>query len=409
MSDRAVNSGQSANLLAAALGFLFLAAAAVFSYQSAMVNTVRGPSANYLLASLKANGGGNREALVIPPADALRVALKAQPLNPAIVNAAVFAQIALKPGSRPQPAKIALLEKLGWRNTPALQNRIFDAVERKDIGKIVAIADALLRRDDVIDQGQALMRLMELSPSTRSQLADALQTRPNWRLAYFQSPQKPKGSQAVGARAKLAKSLEQRGSELDRAELLPTLGLLTDNGYSREAYDLWLHYRNLKPALVNDPRFQWAYEMRNDINVGMPFEWQLLTGPGFWTELVKEGGQAGLSINWNRNGVPYFLAQRLYLGQQSAGLSLQVDGVDLPDTLADDVSFVLICPNGVVFFDQVIRKGKSRYLLGTRDQPGCVDPKLAIAGRPLRVTRRSGVEEDFSVTLTGLTLRASGS
>lgn len=407
MSDHSLNAGRSANFLAAVLAVGMLLAAAVFLYQSSQVATVRASSHQYLLASLKAADGGAREPFGIPDSQVLAVALKTQPLNPAIVNAAMFADVARQPGSAPAKAQLELLERLGWRNTPALQNRIVTAVETQDLRKIVAIADALLRREDLVEQGQALMRLMEQSAPTRRQLADALAVNPNWRLAYFESPNKPQGPAAVGDRAKLAKMLAERGSPLTRPELAANLGLLADNGYAREAYELWRGYRGKKPMLVNDPDFVWAYRMRNDVNVGMPFEWELLTGSGFWTELVLEGEKAGVSINWNRRGVPVFLTQRLFLGSNRSPLVLQVDGVDLPGTLADDFSFALVCPDRTVPFDQLVRKSKTRYLLASREAATCADPKLSVAGRPFKVTSTSAAlgADNLSVVLTGMSLR----
>ena len=413
MSDRRAKAGLNQNLSAAALAALFVVMAVVFVYQTNAFNTVRGPSSNYLLASLKGREGGAREALTIPSPDTLAVALKSQPLNPVSVNAALFAEVARKPGSAPSRDKIELLDQLGWRSTTALQNRIFDAVERQDLDQIVAIADALLRREELVDQGRSLMNLMELAPSTRNQLADALALKPSWRVPYFQNPSQPKGRQAVGARAVLAKALGERGTPMTRAELYSTLGLLADNGYSQQAYDLWLTYRNQKPALLNDPKLRWAYQMRNDVHAGIPFEWRLLTGSGFWSELVDDNGTIGLTINWDRKGVPYFAAQRTFLGDNPGKLVLQVDGVNMPATLPDDLSFVLNCPRGTVYFDQVLRKGKGRYLLGTRDPLTCSDPQFGIAGRPLRTDSNLGRSpvvggtEGLSVTLTGLTLRAS--
>lgn len=410
MSDRAGISGRAANLTAAALSLIFLLAAAVFGYQSHALEKIRSSSQHYLLASLRNADGTNRRALLIPDGEYLAVALKVQPLNPGVVNAALFAEAALKPGATAPKAKIDLLAKLGWRHTPALQNRIYFAVERQDVSQIVAIADALLRRENLIDQGQALMRLMERSPPTRLQLAKSLESDPSWRLSYFQAPFPSTDRQAVGDRAKLAKMLARRGSPLSRSELSPTLRLLVDNGYSRDAYDLWIDYRDKKPELLNDSNFRWAYNLRNDENVGIPFEWMLMTGSGFWTELVEDAGAISLSINWNRRGVPVFVTQRVYLGQNPGSLTLRIDGTDLPGTLADDLSFSLICKNSVVFFDQVLIKSKTHFVLGTRDAEKCTDPQFRIAGRPYQFTSgsvSSGIE-DLSIAIAGISLRPFG-
>lgn len=407
MSEKSLSGRRYATLLAIVLSVGMTLASAIFIYGSSQVSAIRASSPQHLLASLKTPGTGPGDGSAIPDEEVLKVALKAQPLNPAIVNAALFAEAARNPGSALPKAKLELIARLGWRSTPALQNRIYAAGASKDLRKIVDIADALLRREDLVEQGQALMRLMELSSPTRRQLADALSVNPNWRLAYFQSPNKPQGQVAVGYRARLAAMLAERGSPLTRSELAANLGLLVDNSHARAAYALWRDYRGQQPMLVNDPNFEWAYRMRDDDNVGMPFEWELLTGAGFWTELILQGQQAGVSINWNRRGVPLFLRQRLFLDSNRSPLVIQVDGIDLPGTLADDFSFALVCPRQIELFDRLVLKTKTRYRLASRAAPTCADPTLTVAGRPYKVTSTTAAlgADNYTVVLTGISMK----
>lgn len=413
MSEHGMRAGLSANLSAAALAIVFALTAAVYVDQANAFNTLRGASSSYLLASLKGRESGTRETLSIPSNNVLQVALQTQPLNPVSVNAALFAETARNPDKSPSGAKVAMLDRLGWRNTTALQNRIFYAVANNDLDQIVRIADALLRREELIREGHALMNLMELSPPTRSQLVDTLAREPSWRAGYFQSPLQPKGSLAIQARAALAEGLYQRSKPLSRGELYPTLGLLINNGYTREGYDLWLKYRGItKPLLINDTNFWWSYQNRNDVHSELPFEWQLLTGAGFWTEFVDNDGKVSLTINWGRKGVPVFVQQQLYLGATQNGLRLRVDGTDLPSGLLDSISFVLTCPQGQVYFDKVIRKTQSRFDLASDDAIACGDPLFKITGRPMRRGASGpapiiGVSESLSVTFTGITLQSS--
>lgn len=407
MSENRLSAKRSTDLLTAVLAFSMLLISGVYLYQSAQISILKASSHQYLLASLKAADGSSRETVGLPDPNVLTTALKAQPLNPVIVNAAMFAKEARKSRSDLGDTQIELLERLGWRSTPALQNRIVVAVEKQDLGKIVAIGDALLRREELMDQTQALMRLLEQSGSTRRQLAGTLAFNPYWRQSYFESANKLQGSAAVANRAQLAMMLAKLGSPLTRPELAANLGVLIDNGYGREAYQLWRAYRKVQAMLINDPGFSWAYRMRNDVNVGMPFEWQLLSGSGFWTELVRENGKTAVSINWNRRGVPAFLTQRLFLGSQRPGLVMQINGTELPATFSNDFSLALVCPGRSINFDQLLHQSKTRYEFTSRDQLSCVDPMFVLAGRPLKVTSTNAslADDGISVQLASISLR----
>lgn len=411
MSDRTQSTSLGQNLLSIAITVVFLVMSSTYVLQQNTLRNVLAPSSNFLLAGLHDKDGAARQAQSVPSPEAMSVALKAQPLNPAIVNAALFAEAAYKPNQKISPGKMVLLGRLGWRSTVALQNRIFYAVERKDLDQIVAITDAMLRREELMDQGFALMNLLELAPSTRNQLADTLAQNPTWRLGYFQTAAQPKGTQAIAARSALVKALSDRDAPMNRTELHATALLLVKNGFAQDAYKYWLEYRNTRPALVNDPRFRWAYDMRNESIIGMPFEWELLAGVGFWTELTKTENKIAVNINWSRKGVPVLLAQQLYLGSQRDRLVLDVAGVDLPVSMLDDISFTLVCPQSQVIFDQIVRRDASRYVLRSADALTCSDPQLRVSGRPARIRKNAGSTggidqfQDISLMLTEISLK----
>ncbi len=411
MIDRPARQRLSQNLTAVTLGGLLAIMAGLYVYQASAFNTVRNASSNYLLASLKGREGTAREPLTLPPADSLAVALKSQPLSPVAVNAAIFAEAAHGAGAQPSARNMELLGDLGWRNTTALQNRIVYAVERQDVDQIVSIADALLRREELVREGHALMQLAEQAPPTRDQLAATLARNPSWRLEYFHSAVPLKGQQAIAARARLAKSLDERGAPLMRSELFATLPLLVDNGFAREAYDIWMRYRNQRrPALINDPQLRWAYQMRNDTLVGMPFEWQLPTGSGFWSEIVPDGANVALNISWDRQGVPVFLSQQLYIKPRTERLTLLVRGKNIPVNVMDNLAFTMVCSQAVVSFDKIVDTSATSLLLAASDPLGCQAPEFRVAGRPARFgsptgpARSMGSDEAFSVTFTGLTI-----
>jgi len=409
MTERQAREGASENFLTAVLVTIFVIAVVLFARQASAFDTLRSRSGTYLLSGLKDSAGRVRSGSIATPAPELLVsALKSQPLNPVSVNAAVFSEIARTPDGKASNDRMELLGKLGWRNTTALQNRIFHAVERKDVDQIVVLADALMRREVLIAQNRSLMNLMELTPATRKKVANALVVLPSWRTAYFQSFGALTTSSQARARGLLASDLAVRQSPLNRTELMPTLQLMVSKDLIAPAYTLWRDYRGLKrDSLINDPRFAWAYLTRNDDLSEMPFEWQFLTGSGFWTELVYDRDKIGVVIRWDRKGIPDFLSQQTYAPGPDRSYILEIEGRDLPVALNEVLAFSWRCKGSTVRFDKLIRNQRDKLVLKGDSNLACTNPVFAVSGRPRRFDSASTAEpgipqgEELTVTLTG--------
>ncbi len=413
VADPAIRNASSASWLRiAAFAVLFVLAAMLFVQQKNAIAAVRAKAPSMLLLKVAQANAGKGALPPVPLAADLATALRAQPLDPGMVNAMMVSRVIAQKRSAPAPATMTLLARLGWRNTTVLQNRVQFAQTTMDLPKIVDLGDALMRREDLVDQARVLMNLMELTPETRARLADTLARSPSWRQTYFLQNGGLTTPQQAEARGLLAGLLAQRKAPLNRAELLPTAKLMVSKGQTRGAYGLWQDYRAMRSdAAINDPGFAYAFAMRNDALADMPFEWQPLTGNGFWGEVIAEGAGHAFTLNWNRSLVPVLLQQQLWLPGGAGGRTLSIKGTSLPATLLDDVSFELRCAKGgAMRFDQLITRTRGSLLLRSGENIPCDDPLFVVAGRPRNYNNASaqseamGMGEGFSATFTAINL-----
>lgn len=361
---------------------LFSAIAIWFVGMEYSVAVLQRGAGEYQFARLTSQA--DRKEITTPDPDVLARSLIVQPLSPVVVNAAIF-KLAHDAGSTALAVeKAALLKKLGWRHTVALQNRVYAAVRGRNILEIADIGDALLRRNVIVDEATALMNLMEEAPFTRKIVVAKLAKYPDWRVSYLERVYKMRDPRMIAARARLAEDLYKVKAGLDRAEIYPTVKIMVASGQTRAAYSLWRKYRRVEASQLNDPGFEWAWEMRSDQFADMPFEWRLANNAGYWAEVTRENninsGKPALRLNWDLNGAPELLSQQLALTSRSN--RLVITGRQLSSVILDRLRFSLNCPDGSQVFHEKVSFSDRRIVLGTSDPFRCNTPVFVVLGIP---------------------------
>ena len=321
----------------------------------------------------------------------LHLALRAEPFNAKVVNAAVVRRAYEAKSLTFMRHSFGSLTKLGWRDTVSLQNRIFLASKFGDVKSIADAADALMRRNVLKAEAMALMNVIELSPSGRRVVEAKLAGRPIWLGYYMAGVYSFQTEPQFSARLATVNGLLDRRLDFSLDEISPLIDCLTKKGDLPNAYAIWLRFRRARPALLNDPTFELAYASQRHNAPILPFEWKTFSGVGFSTSFIDVDGGLALEINWDKKGVPTFVSQQLVIQDRSGPLTLTVAG--RPDELRDMSSllFRLQCPGQTVAFDRVERgleksgSENSMELVATAGIP-CRHPVVEIIGRPINAS-----------------------
>ncbi|HEX8420880.1 MAG TPA: hypothetical protein VF638_12810 [Sphingomonas sp.] len=397
----------AAGLVAAA----FLLAMVVLVVGSLRVAEVRRGAVGYLIAALSIGGGAAPPPTPPPPASAQAIArgLLVDPLDPMLVNAGVYADAVRAPSHAPPAAKLAALAHLGWRYTPAVQNRIYAAALAGDLAGTAGLAEALLRRRTIIDQATAFMNLIEGDATARPLLAAKLVGDPRWRTDYLQAVDQLRTPAQIRARGELALQLQAAGSRLRRDELGPITSKLAAAGMTDIAYWIWRNDTRAPETPLNDPDFARLYALRETDVLAMPFEWILRSDDGAWTE-VRRAGSALVDIHWDGRGAPVFLQQQTFL--TPGPYRLRIAGPDARAGLLAKLAFEAHCGNALpVRFDRPIRVGAGAMLVASQRPIACRDPIVFVVGiapenRPSGFSGLVEGDEGVTVTLAGLRLVA---
>lgn len=391
----------SLSLLLAALGYC----AATFLNGNAAVASVKAEAVDTLLAPLieeKAPGTATLDQAT------LRSAIVAEPLNPAVINGAVYlAAQGSGEAMLPKP-ELEVLGKLGWRSTPALQNLIYAAAKQQKLGQIADIADALLRRQDIVPQATALMNLMELAPQIQATVIEKLAANPEWRVGYLANVNGLASRQQIDARYDVIQGLDKKGQKLTRQELQPNLLQMTKLGAYDQAYAAWRQNLRMPALPLNDPDFRQALLLREDGSELIPFEWFLVPASGAWSEIEPDGKGGAVTVHWDGKGVPDFMRQRVVLDRDR--YQLVVNGRQLDQRAMSRISFTLRCPAQTVYFRPVTERLNGRDLtLVMDDDVPCKSPYFYVSGRPPSSLSSDlepfGMARDIEFVLTRLDLR----
>jgi hypothetical protein len=301
-------------------------------------------------------------------------AVAARPLDPRTLNVAMVQAVG-GAGEKVLGRWIATLARLGWRDTPALQNRMYFAAINSDLGKVVDISDALMRRRQVQDQTIPIMALFEIDPTLRPGFVRRLASTPQWRSSYLYATGHLRGRAQLDARYAVLEGLRRRGVALGRSELVSNINALVAGGLPERGFALW---NSVQPGVsrpLNDPNFKRASVGDQTNNDTVPFEWEMTSGNGFDVGAYADAGHSALAIRWDGRGVPVFARQRTSALPGRYIIDVAVAPEDANDLSAFGIQ--LICEEtGYVFRQQ--RGRTSRFVM--EQAAPCAYPILEISG-----------------------------
>lgn len=392
-------------IVALLFGLAFAVALWIFAVGSVRDAKIRQGASSYLVATLATSGADTPAPA--PDGGAITRALLLHPLDPVLVNAGVYRDTALSPSHTLPSAKLTALDRLGWRYTPAVQNRIYATALSGDLNRTEELAEALLRRQTIVDQATAVMNLIETDPGARPLLVTKLAGNPRWRADYLQAIEPLRTPAQVRARGELALDLQRAGSPLRRDELGPITSSLVAANMTELAYRVWRANTRAPAIPLNDPGFRRLYAQRGTDVTTMPFEWILRSDDGAWTE-VRQDGRPLVDLHWDGRGAPVFLQQQTFL--TPGPYRLRIDGPAIRPDLLKEVSFEAHCGGALpVRFNRLVRTGGGTLLLATDRPIACTDPIIFVQGiapenRPFGLAKLAQSDEGITVTLAGLSL-----
>ena len=303
---------------------------------------------------------------------AIRNAVAASPLEQRTINVAMARETRAQGNGRLN-AWLALIARLGWRDTQSSQNLLYAAAMAQDLPRIVDVSDALLRRQRLTDQIFPMLTLMESDPRLQAMLAARLAGRPSWRGFYFSSTGSLRTREQLVSRFALIRQLQNAGVRLDLGEVVPSIIALDRGNLPAYGFDLWSRIQPGVTRPLDDTDFSAASRSYDSNYDPVPYQWRMMSGEGFSADATRDGGRARLSIDWDGRGVPVFAQQRTSAMPGRFALTVDVPREDAGDLSA--LAFRLTCPGGAVPFQPA---GAGRYV--TPDAVPCAYPVLEIAG-----------------------------
>lgn len=363
----------SAGLAMSALGYLTSALAIQFS-ESVSSNYLPIPTTISNVNSIKQQG---RE--IQPDPFLMRIALASQPLNPKLVNLAVVdGARQLPPSEVVRHAEI--LNRLGWRETVVVQNRLALALEQQNATKVLDQLDALMRRNRLFNETSLVFNNIELDEDGRILLATRLMADPPWRINYLINVQNLRTPSRLRARGLLLTEMQGRGDRLRRPEIAPLMEPMVGADLAQQAAMLWReHTRADVNQPVLDPQFNNIGSNGPSDDWPVPFEWRTLPGPGYSVTPLVEDGEGKIRIDWNGRGAPVFLFQRLASVPENVTASLTIDGKK--SVAAERLEVSLSCPRARHVMHARSGGSGSVLRLSLREPLSCRAPLLVIAGK----------------------------
>lgn len=323
-------------------------------------------------------------------------AIAAEPLDGGIVNVAMVREVRQHGNSR-TASWLAIVARLGWRDTPSLQNRLYAAANAGDMGRILDISDAFMRRQKMMDQMISVLSIVEADPTLQDALVARLAANPPWRAAYLSVVAHLKERSQLVGRFELLQQLQHRNARLGKDEVVPSILVLDRADLPQYGFALWQRIQPGVARPLDDSGFDRAGRSDQAGHDPVPYEWQAMSGEGFSAEAVRDGAQTMLSIDWNGRGVPVFAQQRTSATPGLYALDVEVPPEEKADLPA--LVFRLVCGKATIAFAPVA--GDLTHLRTIEAVP-CSYPVLQIAG-----DIQSSVAA-HQVTINRLSLRPSG-
>jgi hypothetical protein len=314
----------------------------------------------------------------VPTSD-LAYAFSKNPLSQNLVTAGLaLMSTDLAPDKRAQ--WVAVIGKMGWRSTAAMQSLITEAVRTQNIKSITIVADALFRRRKLVDETVNLMLLLESEPSTWTGVYTRLKNQVPWRREYLQRADLIDQPAEIDGRIRTLRRLQSDGDRLTRLELAPSVGALVRAGKFQEAVEIWRNHSGDAPGIIHDTRFKIAAGAGSNTDVAFPFEWQFLSGTGFSAYPSEDGlNGATVAIQWDGRGLPVFMSQLTSAPPGSYQVSFKVDGD--AQKFATKVGVRFRCGNEVIRTRNAVRPNSQIVAAETITPITCEFPWVDIFGQ----------------------------
>ncbi|MES3154814.1 hypothetical protein [Sphingomonas faeni] len=338
---------------------------------SSAVNTVSAMRASALLTNKDPQTMRGIRGL---PQGTVDAAIAAKPVDQRIVNVAMIRDVQTAGASRIAPW-IDAVTRLGWRDTPALQNRLYVSATRANVADILDVSDALLRRRQLMDQIIPVLATVETDPSLRKDFVRRLSSKVNWGGLYLQSTGALKTPAQFQARYEVMMAMQQRGLRLDSGVLIPNVDALDRADLPALAFELWKSRRPGITSPLNDVSFVQAATNFQSGTDTVPYEWQMKSGQGYNASAYVEHGRGSLDIEWNGRGVPVFAEQRTSATPGRYALDVGTSAENVGDLSA--LNFTLVCAEDATPLVQDARNPKR---FATSGAVPCAYPVLRIAG-----------------------------
>lgn len=306
--------------------------------------------------------------------DTLRRAVSGRPLDARLVNIAMMKSIG-QGGDGMLARWIPVLSKLGWRDTAALQNRLYAAATNDDLGAVMNISDALMRRQQAQEQIIPVLSITEGDVMLRGELVRRLADNPGWRGRYLFATGHLRTPAQLEARYALLTALRRRGVALDRSSLVSNVNALVGGGLPEQGFALWAGSQQGISRPLNDTDFARASVNDASVESNVPFEWEITNGAGYSVGAYSEAGKSELDIQWDGRGVPVFVRQRTSANPGRYAINLDVDPESVRDLSA--LGLRLICNQ--TGYDLQQRPGLPTHFV-TLERIPCSYPILEIAG-----------------------------
>ena len=317
----------------------------------------------------------------VPPLASFQRALSYQPLNPRLLSGALYVRSHAAKRAEVFAQGEGVLEGLGWRDTVAIQNRLFAAVQKRDVLQALDLADSLLRRDQLTAEMTPLLNAMETMPEARAEIVRRLAKLPPWREAYLSNVSALKTAPLLEGRYRLLMDLQDGSTKLSMSELAPSVNQIANAGKIAEASQLWRRHvgKTKGSSILLDGNFARFGESDFGERVGVPFEWYTSTGAGFSVTPIEGANGTDVEIRWDGRRAPLFLNQIVNARPGSYRLIVRV--AESPSTAQQTLEFSADCVKGgrnVFKFVRTIDRQRLEYV---SDGPiACPDFRFSVRG-----------------------------
>ena len=269
---------------------------------------------------------------------------------------------------------------LGWRSGAAQINLMGQGALAADMRAVLDRTDALMRRQYKMEQVGNLLYLVEQDPQTQPLLIQRLYRGVPWRTFFFMNPTGTATDAGRMARVRTLDALLRMKSPLTRTEVASFLVAMRSPRDLPEAYRIWRAFRSQQetaPALGTtfDPGFTLYPNTGAEGSIGLPFEWEPLSGAGYSADIDS----GAVTLNWDGSGAPVLLRQTFRALPQRYRVMLR--GPDANVGFLNHFTVNLECPTGPIRFGNAtaIAGGVTALSDGA---VGCAFPTLTVKGSP---------------------------